>query len=259
VIARQLRETFVLAAELCRRNVTARYRNSYLGYVWLLLTPVAMAGAWVFLRRTGNVRFAPVGVSYPLYVASGMFLWQGFSRMVQSPLQQLGASRHLLGKYRFPWEAIVLAAWGEVVFEFVVCMVILVIALLATGSLAGVAAFSAVPWIVMLLAFGGAIGLLVAPVGLLYDDVGRILALGLSLMFFLVPIVYPVAASGAARAAVLADPAAVYLVGARDALLSGRSSFGAWGAGYAVLTLDVLVIAFAFLRVARPHLASRAG
>ena len=255
----ELRETLVLAAELCRRNITARYRTSYLGYVWLLLTPVAMAGAWVFLRRTGNVRLAPVGVSYPLYVASGMFLWQGFSRMVQSPLQQLAASRHLLGKYRFPWEAVVLAAWGEVVLEFVVCMAILVVALLATGSLAGFAALSAIPWMTMLLALGGAIGLLAAPVGLLYEDVGRILALGLSLMFFLVPIVYPVASSGAAHLAVVANPAAVYLVGSRDALLSGHSSLGAWGLGYAVLTFAALALAFAFLRLARPHLASRAG
>lgn len=255
----ELRRALRLALELCRRNVTARYRSSYLGYVWLLLTPVAMAGAWVFLRRTGTVTLGAVGVSYPLYVASGMFLWQGFSRMVQSPLQHFSSSRHLLGKYRFPWEAIVLAAWGEVVFEFVVCMAVLVIALLASGSLAGIGALAGLPWMLLLLAFGGAIGLLATPIGLLYDDVGRVLALGLSLMFFLVPIVYPVATSGAARVAITANPAAVFLVGAREALLTGRSTLGGWGAAYAVLTLALLVAAFALLRIARPHLAARAG
>jgi lipopolysaccharide transport system permease protein len=254
-----LRATAALAMELLRRNVTARYRSSYLGYVWLLLTPVAMAAAWVFLRRTGSVSFASTGVSYPLYVASGMFLWQGFSRMVQSPLQHLTASRHLLGKYRFPWESIVLAAWGEVVFEFVVCMAVLVVALLATGSLAGVGALTAIPWMVLLLAFGGALGLLAAPLGLLYDDIGRILALGLSLMFFLVPIVYPVATSGAGRLALTANPAAVFLVASREWLLEGRGSLGAWGALYALLTLGLLGVGFMLLHVARPHLASRAG
>ena len=255
----ELRRTMRLATELFRRNLTSRYRSSYLGYVWLLLTPVAMAGAWVFLRHSGSLTFAPVGVSYPMYVASGMFLWQGFSRMVQSPLQQLAASRHLLGKYRFPWEAIVLAAWAEVVFEFVVCMAILLLALLATGALAGIGALTALPWMALLLAFGGAVGLLVAPVGLLYEDVGRVVALGLSLMFFLVPIVYPVASTGAARAAVIANPAAVYLVASRDVLLTGRTALGAWGAGYALVTIALLAIAFAFLRIARPHLAARAG
>jgi lipopolysaccharide transport system permease protein len=255
----ELRRTFRLSLELCRRNITARYRSSYLGYVWLLLTPVAMAGAWVFLRRTGTVQLAAVGVSYPLYVATGMFLWQGFSRMVQSPLQHFSASRHLLGKYRFPWEAIVLAAWGEVLFEFIVGIAVLVVVLVATGSLSATGALVAVPWACLLLAFGGAVGLLVTPIGLLYDDIGRILALGLSLMFFLVPIVYPVATSGAARMAIIANPAAVFLVDARDAMLTGRTAFGEWGAIHGALTLVLLVAAFGFLRAARPHLAARAG
>ena len=255
----ELRRTLRLSLELCRRNITARYRSSYLGYVWLLLTPVAMAGAWVFLRRTGTVKLAAVGVSYPLYVATGMFLWQGFNRMVQSPLQQFSASRHLLGKYRFAWEAIVLAAWGEALFEFVVGIAVLVVVLAATASLSGVGLLVAIPWAALLLAFGGAVGLLVTPIGLLYDDIGRILALGLSLMFFLVPIVYPVATSGAARAAIIANPAAVFLVDARDAMLTGHTAFAEWGGIHAALTLVLLVAAFAFLRAARPHLAARAG
>jgi lipopolysaccharide transport system permease protein len=257
--ASELDRTLRLSFELCRRNITSRYRSSYLGYVWLLLTPVVMAGAWVFLRRTGAISFAAVQVSYPLYVASGMFLWQGFGRMVQSPLQQLSSSRHLLGKYRFPWEAIVLAAWGEVVFEFVLCIAVLVVVLFATGSLAGIGALAAAPWMLLLLAFGGAIGLLAAPIGLLYDDVGRILSLGLALMFFLVPIVYPVATSRAARLAVTANPAALSLVAAREALLTGRPMHVGLGVAYAALTAILLASAFAFLRVARPHLAARAG
>jgi hypothetical protein len=123
----------------------------------------------------------------------------------------------------------------------------------ATGALV------AVPWACLLLAFGGAVGLLVTPIGLLYDDIGRILALGLSLMFFLVPIVYPVATSGAARMAIIANPAAVFLVDARDAMLTGRTAFGEWGAIHGALTLVLLVAAFGFLRAARPHLAARAG
>jgi lipopolysaccharide transport system permease protein len=257
--ANEWRISFRLAAELARRNLRARYRSSILGYVWLFLTPVAMAGAWVFLRRAGSVSLADVGTSYPMYVASGMFLWQGFSRMVQSPLQQLGASRHLLGKYRFPWESIVLAAWIEVAFEFVIGMTVLSIALVGTGSLAGWAALAAIPCMALLLAFGGALGLLAAPVGLLYEDVGRTLALALSLTFFLVPIVYPAGNSGLARSAVVANPAAVFLVLARDFLLRGSSTLVGWGAGYALVTLVLLLAAFALLRVARPHVASRVG
>lgn len=255
---RDVRSGIALALELARRNVRARYRNSLLGYVWLLLTPVVMAGAWVFLRRAGSISFGDVGTSYPLYVATGMLLWQGFSRMLQSPLQQLNASRHLLGKFRFPWEAIVLAAWLEVLLEFSVGMSVLLVVLGATGTLAGAASLAAFPAMVLLLAFGGAVGLLAAPIGLLYEDVGRAIGLALSLLFFLVPIVYPVGASPLARLAVGSNPAAVFLVIARDFLMHGTTAWLSWGLVHGALTMVFLLAGFALLRVARPHLASRA-
>lgn len=250
---------YALALALARRNVRARYRGTLLGYVWLLLTPVVMAGAWVFLRRSGSIAFGNVGGSYPMYVATGMFLWQGFTRMLQSPLQHFNASRHLLGKFRFPWEAIVLAAWLEVLLEFSVGTVVLALALWATGSVAGPAALAALPAALLLLAFGGALGLLAAPVGLLYEDVGRAIGLALSLLFFLVPIVYPVGPSPLARLAVVANPSSVFLVMARDLALRGTTAWWSWGATYAVLTVVLLAAGFLLLRMARPHLASRVG
>lgn len=246
-----------IGAELLRRNLRSRYRSSALGYLWLLLTPVAMAATWTFLRRVGNLPIRDVGVPYALYVVSGMFLWQAFGRMVSGPLQQLNASRHFLGKYRFPWEALLIAAWGEALFEFSICMGVLAVMLILSGVGAAAGALLALPIILGLLALGGLIGLLAAPVGLLYDDIPRAIGLGLALLFFLVPIVYPVPSSGAPLAVVLANPAAVMLVAARDLILRGHSALTGWALLHTLVAFALLPAGIAFLRMARPHLASR--
>ena len=133
---------------LLLQNLRGRYRQSALGYVWLLVTPLSTAAVWVFLRRAGIITLAETQVPYVAYVVAGLFLWQGFLRMLNGPLQQLNASRHYLTKIRFPWEALLLASWGEGLFELVVYLVVL----------GGVFALAGVDftWTMLLAAPGGA-------------------------------------------------------------------------------------------------------
>ena len=73
-----------LSWELFSRDMVSRYRSSKLGYIWLLASPLAIAGAWIFLRRTGNLSMADERTSYVAYVSTGVFLWQGFTRQIHS-------------------------------------------------------------------------------------------------------------------------------------------------------------------------------
>lgn len=98
-----------LAGRLLQRNLRARFRGSLLGFVWLLVPPLVMALLWIGLHRSRVVRFAETGTPYPVYVLTGVFLWQGFVKMLQVPLQLWARSKHLLTQVRFPWEALLLA------------------------------------------------------------------------------------------------------------------------------------------------------
>ncbi len=255
----ELRHIARLSWQIFCRDLVSRYRGSKLGYIWLLLSPLAMAGAWIYIRRLGNLGTADGPASYVAYVTTGMFLWQGFTRQVQSSMNQLSASRHLLSKYVFPWEALVLAAWAETIIEFAVSMVVLVVILVITGSVSGWGLVISLPWIASLLLLASGLGLVLTPFGLLYEDVGRALALSLQIMFFMIPIVYALPPSGMTRAIVEWNPVAVLLVGARDELLLGETTFLFQGVIATVLGFVVVVLGFAVLRVARPHLAVTAN
>lgn len=250
---------FRLSSELFVRNITARYRNSLLGYLWLILSPLLMAGGWIFLMRIGNVQMPDSGIPYGPYVVMGIFLWQGFSRQVNNALTHLSGFRHLFSKYNFPWEAIVLAGWAEAVVEFTLSMgiLLLLLKLLGYGSLFGI--LCSVPLMASLLLLGSSIGLLVAPLGLLYEDIGQGIGLCLQLMFFLIPIVYPPPMAGAGLLLVEWNPVAVLLVSAREMTLTGNITFF-WESFIAALTsVGITIVAFLFLRLARPHLAERLG
>ncbi|NBO32659.1 MAG: hypothetical protein EBV05_14090 [Cyanobacteria bacterium WB6_1B_304] len=251
--------TFRLSRELFLRNMVARYRNSLLGYLWLIVAPLVLAGAWIFLKRTGNFQIRESDIPYGPYVVTGVFLWQGFSRQLNGSLAHLSASRHLFSKYQFPWEAIVLAGWAECLVEFAISMGILIVFLRIIGLGTILTILSSLPWMASLLLLGSGIGLLAAPIGLLYEDIGQGIGLCLQLMFFLIPIVYPMPTEGIGLLVVEWNPVAVLLVNARDTLLTGKISMPVHAIISSLAAVGIAILALAFLRLARPHIAERVG
>jgi lipopolysaccharide transport system permease protein len=96
-------------------------------------------------------------------------------------------------------------------------------------------------------------GLLLAPIGLLYDDIGRSIALLLSFGFFVTPVVYPIPA-----ASPLAYNPLVPVFDTVRGFLAGNGVVpGFWTVTAAGAAL--LILAWLFHRLARPHFVARLG
>ena len=115
------------------------------------------------------------------------------------------------------------------------------------------------PGVAALLLLGVALGLLLTPVGLLYQDVSRGLALAVGFWFFLTPVIYPWPSAG--RAALLArlNPVAPLLEATRGWLTTGRAASAHGFLLVVALTLPVLLTAWLLQRLARPHIIARLG
>ena len=46
-----------LALQLAKRDISAQYRQSYLGILWLFITPLATAGVWIFFKAVVQAMF----------------------------------------------------------------------------------------------------------------------------------------------------------------------------------------------------------
>lgn len=248
-----LRASGMISWRLFRSNLRVRHRRTFLGYLWLLLPAISTALICSYIQSRRIVTIPPTGLPYPLFVLSGMILWQCFVDAMNAPLQHLIAARQLITRSRVPHEAIVLAGLMEVLLSAAVRVAILMLIVafwtpLASSMLlipAGVAA---------LVLLGLAIGLALAPLGLLYDDVGRVIAMVTTFWFFLTPVIYPLPARGL----LYLNPVAPLLIASRGWLL-GRWHVPAGFFVVFVAALAGLVVAWFWYRLARPHVVSRLG
>jgi len=247
-----------LAISLFRRDLRTQYRQSLMGYFWAVLPPLATAAVFIFLNRQSLLSAGEVGVPYPVYVLSGMFFWQFFVELLQSPLKAVGAARHLLTKVNFPREALLLAGVGEVLFNTAVRALVILPLLLW----AGLGAPHSLGWLLAawlaLGALGLTLGLLVAPLGMLYGDVGRGLSLVVNFWFFLTPVVYAPGTSAMANLLNRFNPVTPLLSMARHGLHGGPADPAAFG----LVALSALVggaVAWIVFRLALPRIVERLG
>jgi lipopolysaccharide transport system permease protein len=251
--ASDLKRARPAAWRLFRANVRARYRRAWLGYLWLLLPAAATAALCAFIRARGIVSAGPTALPYPLFVLSGVMLWQAFSEALQAPLQQLGAARRTITRMPVPHEAVIGAGLLEVLLAAGVRLAVLgiAIAILAPGVSPSVLLLPL--GFLALALLGLALGLLAAPFGLLWDDVGRGMFLFTAFLFFVTPVVYPLPRRGL----LLFNPVTPLLDTSR-AWISGPAAPWAFLAAVAV-SLLLLAGAWLFYRLARPHVVARLG
>jgi len=193
---RNLVGSHFLALQLAKRDISAQYRQSYLGMLWLFITPLATAGVWIFLNASGTITLTDTGIPYPVYAFSGTLIWSIIIEAINSPTSATNAARGIISKINFPKEALILSGIYKLCFNSMVKIILLLLFVFAFGV--------GFHWSLLLFPFtlligitvGTAIGLLITPIGLLYSDVSRLLAMGLSLLMYATPVVYVVPKTG---------------------------------------------------------------
>ena len=248
-----------LAWRLFLRDLSAQYRQTFFGYLWVFLPPLAASFAFIFLQKQGIVAIDTGGVPYPLFALAGTLLWQAFVDAVASPSATLNAAKPLLAKLNFPREAVLMAGLYMVGFNLLVRLVLLA-GVLAWWRMPPAAGIWFLPVALLgLVAAGFAVGLLLCPLGGLYGDVTRAVPILTQFWMLLTPVVYPVESAGPLHAILVWNPATPLIVTAREALMGG--GFTLLPAFWGVLAGSLLLVLAGLLsfRIALPHIIARTG
>ena len=246
-----------LAWRLLVRNISSRYRHTFLGYVWAFLPPIMTAGVFVFLQKAGYFTVGQTQVPYAVFVLAGLILWQAFADAVQAPLRLVQQSHSILTKVNFPREALVLAGMGEVLFASLIRLALLMLASFWFGV--------GLPWtaiwfpfgVLVLIGMGIALGLLITPVAILYHDVGQALPFALYLWMFLTPVIYPIPATWPGSLFALLNPVSPVLDTTRDWLFSSSPQYLSSFFAVSGLTVLALFAGWLLYRLALPILIER--
>ncbi|AHJ97183.1 ABC transporter permease [Hymenobacter swuensis] len=254
-IGDDVRAVLRVGRQLFVRNLRVQYRQSVLGYLWLLAPPLFLALTWTLLSKANLLQGKQPTVPLPLFVLTGIFLWQGFVEMLNSPLQQLTAVRATLAKVRVPHEAFVVAGMGVVVFNLLVRLLVLGVVMWWYD----VGWHLTLLWVPLglagLLGLGLGLGWVIALLGLLYSDVANALGLLINMWFLITPVVYVVPTRYASVLSL--NPVTPLLTTTRNWLLTGQlqPTPGFWPvvglAGASVL------LGWLAYRLAQPHLIAR--
>lgn len=215
---RDLQASRELAWRLFIRDMSAQYRQTYLGYIWAFLPPLVASATFIFLESQGIVQIAGTTVPYAAFAMMGTLLWQVFVDAIQSPITAVQSAKAMLAKINFPREAILMAGLYMVVFNFLIRLVLLAVVMIVwrVKPDAGLLLFPVAA--ASLLACGFAVGMALLPLGTLYGDVGRGISIVSQFWMLLTPVVYPARTQGIAGWLATWNPVSPILTTAREAL-----------------------------------------
>ena len=246
-----------LASRLAVRDISAQYRQAFLGILWAFFLPLANTVTWVFLSRAGIVSVGETAMPYAAYVFTGTMLWAILLDAINAPLRQTNAARAMLAKLNFPREALVVSGIYLTLFNGGIKIALLIGALVTLGLNSG--------WHVLLLPFGvlslilvgTALGLLITPVGMLYTDVGLALPLLMQFLMYASPVVFPMPKEGWAATLFTINPLTPLIVTTRDWAAGSSPEFLGYFLAVNAAALVLLFVVWVAYRLAMPILIER--
>jgi lipopolysaccharide transport system permease protein len=246
-----------LAWRLIVRDINTQYRQSLLGIFWAFVPPIAAAAGLTLASSANVLNVGSTDIPYPAYVMFSMALWQTFTESVTGPIQAIAAAKPMLAKINFPREAIILSQLGQVLFNFGIKLILIVGLFLWFKIPVTLTAILSIVALLHMIALGTAVGLFLAPIGALYEDVSKGLTLAMGVWLFFTPVIYPIPQTGGFATFVRWNPVTPLLVATRELATTGAISEPAhfW---LASLVAGVgLLLAWIIYRVAMPFVIER--
>ena len=94
-----------LAWRLLVRDISAQYRQSFLGIIWAFIPPIIMAAGFTLASQAKVINIGETDLPYPAYVMFSTALWQTFVEAINGPVKAVTVAKPLLARVNFPREA----------------------------------------------------------------------------------------------------------------------------------------------------------
>lgn len=242
-----------LLVALVATELKVKYRGSALGFLWSLLNPLALiliySIAFQFILRIQIERFS-------VFLIAGILPWSFFAGAAMASTISLMVNASLLKKVQFPREILPAAT---VLFHLVQKLLALAVFLPSLLVLRG-----AVPWTLVLyplilglqavFVIGVALGL--SALTVVFRDLRHLTEVGLTMMFWLTPIVYSVSMVPDRIKTVLAlNPMTPFVLAYQDIAYWGRPPGSGTVLTMVAWAVGALLIGWAIFRRRAPYLA----
>src|SRR5215510_10563976 len=240
---RQLRRHRDLLYMLSRRDITVKYKQSIMGFLWAILMPLLITSAGVVVK-IAMAQMSGKGVVFRdvLPVAIKAAPWAFFVASLRFSTQSLSLNHNLVTKIAFPRAVFPLSSVASQLFDFAIASCVIILLVL----FAPVPATVHLLWVPVLLALLVAqvvgLALLLSAANLFFRDVKYLVEVVLTFAIFFTPVFYSVALFGERGKYLLLNPVAPLLEGLDAVIVQGQAPdpfWTAYAAGWALVLLLV--------------------
>ncbi len=238
---------------MVRRDLTARYRQTALGPIWIILNP--LLSMLLYSIIFGLIAKLPSeGVAYPVFTYTALLPWSFFSDAISSGTNSLSSSMSLISKVYFPRLIVPMARIISSLVDLAISFIILLGMMLFYG-IRPTWGIVFIPVFLLIAALTGvAVGLWFSGAVVKFRDFGNILSYIVRVWMYATPVVYSIdLVPEKWRTLYRLNPMSNVVEGFRWALL-GTAQPPNWGiiGVSAIFTLVVLIGAlYVFRRVER--------
>jgi lipopolysaccharide transport system permease protein len=219
---------------LAERDVLGRYRGSVIGWAWTFLHPLAMLAVYTFVFSqvfkakwgASTENLGPLAFAINLF--AGLIVFNQLSECVGKAPSLVLASPNFVKKIVFPLEILSAVSVASAFVHTLTSLVILALfELLSRGSLPWSYFWLPLVWLPLLLTCLS-ISWLLSAIGVYLRDVGQVAGVAMSMLLFISPIFFPLAALPARWQPFLGlNPVAVIIEQTRRVAVLGASP--SWG------------------------------
>lgn len=201
------------------KDLKVRYKQTAIGVLWALFQPfITMV---VFSLFFGKLAKMPSdGIPYPIFVYTGLLIWQFFSGSLGEISNCLIANTSIITKVYFPRLILPISATITKFVDFLLGALILVCLMIYYGytpNLIGLLILPLLIAITFIAALG--FGLFLAAINVRYRDVRYALPFFIQTMMYVTPVIYPASIAGKYSWILALNPMTGVIKAARAALL----------------------------------------
>lgn len=161
--------------------------NSYLGWLWLVLEPLAFMFIYMFI---GGVVFKTKVEYYPVFVFIGLTLWNYFNKTVVSSVKLVASNRDTVTKVYLPKFLLLFIKMGVNFFKMMVSFLLVAIFMIAYKIPITLNILWFIPIIITVVIFTFGVSVILMHLGVFAEDLVNLVNIALRLIFYLTGVFY---------------------------------------------------------------------
>ena len=180
----------LLLASLAAKELKVRYKRSLLGFAWFLLKPVfnMVVFTVVFTRI---IRFGGDIEHYPLFLLTGLLVWNFFSSSLTASTTSLLDNTRLIRSISFPRAVLPAASVAANAVHLLLALLVTEALLWGFGHAPSASIAALVPAVLLLMAMTTGISLALSVWNVCLRDVSQLVEVVLLAWFYASPVIYP--------------------------------------------------------------------